>query len=514
MNADNRTKNTVRNSLFGVTGQIINILLNFINRTVFISVLGTEYLGVSGLFTNILTVLSLAELGFGTAIIYSLYKPLVEKDEMKISALVGFYSRIYLALGLCITFFGLCLLPFLDLFIKGNISIPNIEIIFSLFLINTVITYFLGYKRTLLIADQKSYINSKNQYYFTIIRNILQVSILFITNSFIIYLTIQIFSTFFENYFISRKVDKEYPFLKKENKVKLDTDSRKGLFKNIRALMLYKFAGVAIEGTDNLIISSFIGVFWVGIVSNYTLIIMSLTNVLTQLTNSITASIGNLIVKEDTEKQAEMFNVLTFMYIWLFGFCSLCLFILLNPFIKLWIGHEYLLSWQLVLVLVVNFFVVGIMGPSWIYRETKGLFIFGKYRPVITAIINLVLSLILVNYIGLIGTFLATLISRVLTNFWFDPLIVYKHGFNKSVGDYYKKVVINLLLLFLLSIMVWKVTSYIPSDDWWSFALLCFAATFLFNLGMIIVFFRTKEFKYLLTKTRGVILSRTISETM
>ncbi len=302
-----RIQNSLKNILFGLSGQIISIGMGFIVRTVFIYTLGIEYLGVDGLFTSILLMFSLANLGFDTAIIYSLYRPLAEKDIYKIQALMNLYQKAYRIIGVVVLLIGLSLLPFLDHLMNADTTIKDINIIYLLFLISSVSSYYFVYKQSIIIADQSNYIISKIHTLFIIISNALQIVLLIIISDYIVVLLSQLTLKVIENVYIANKANKLYPFLKEKNNAKLSKVDRREFFENLYSLLLYKISGVVINATDNIIISKFIGVIWVGVYSNYLLILNTLNTLLGYFFYSITASVGNLNVKENAEKNILFF---------------------------------------------------------------------------------------------------------------------------------------------------------------------------------------------------------------
>lgn len=312
-----RIQNSLKNILFGLSGQIISIGMGFVVRTVFIFTLGIEYLGVDGLFTSILLMFSLANLGFDTAIIYSLYRPLAEKDIYKIQALMNLYQKAYRLIGVVVLLIGLSLLPFLDHLVNADTTIKDINIIYLLFLISSVSSYYFVYKQSIIIADQSNYIISKIHTLFIIISNALQIVLLIIISDYIVVLVAQLTLKVIENVYIANKANKLYPFLKEKNNAKLSKTDRREFFENLYSLLLYKISGVVINATDNIVISKFIGVIWVGVYSNYLLILNTLNTLLGYLFYSITASVGNLNVKENADKKYFIFRVINFL---IFGY--------------------------------------------------------------------------------------------------------------------------------------------------------------------------------------------------
>lgn len=455
MNNESRTVNSVRNTLFSVMGQGLSILLSFVVRFVFIRMLPTEYLGLNGLFTSVLTILSLAELGIGTAITYAMYKPIAEHNEEKICILMKLYARVYIAIGLFVAIVGMAISPFLGKLIKDMPDMPGLTGIYFIFLFDTVASYFFAYKRSLISADQRESILSINHLYFIFIKSIAQIIVLVILKNFYIYLFIQVACTLFENIRVSFIVDKLYPFLKEYNgSGKLSKQEKKGIIENIKALFIYKASSVFLGGIDNLVISSQIGVICVALYSNYSLIVNSLTNVINMFTASITASIGNFIATEGVRKQTKLFERVVFIVFLLYGFSSTCLYALLTPFMEIYGGKQLLLTNNAVILIVINFFILGMMSPVWTFRTTMGLFIYGRWRPVISALINFILSMMFAKHWGIEGVLVATAISRITTNLWFDPYIVYKKGWGISPIQYYCTFAKYAAFAFISSVSV------------------------------------------------------------
>ena len=496
-NNSTRTANSVKNIATGFLGQFIQTFLGFISRTVFIKCLAAEYLGVNGLFTNILSVLSLAELGVGNAIIYALYKPLADKDEKKISELMNFYAKAYKIIGILIIMVGIILTPFLKYLIKDvpNIS-ESIYVIFFFYLFNTAITYFFSYKNSIITADQKNYIALIISYIIAIVQTILQIGVLIITRNFILYLIVQSLCSLIYNIVISITADKLYPFLNRNKKQKLDKNFKKELVINIKALMIVKLSGVLVNNTDNIIITCFSGLSAVGLCSNYNMLISVISSILNQIFSGITASIGNLNAKESKEKQKDFFDIINFANFWLYGFAVIGIIIMSNDIIKVWIGDRFILPIHIPIILGVNFYMVGMQNAVWTYKNTLGLFRYGKYILVFTAGINLLLSVILGSYMGLFGILLATAISRILTNSWYDPYVVFKYGLNSSVKNYFIRYFKFLGILAIGVVVTFYITSFIEVTGISTLILKLVICFIIPNIIFILIFCRTKEYKY------------------
>ncbi|WP_035416123.1 lipopolysaccharide biosynthesis protein [Bacillus sp. MB2021] len=496
MTKNSRTKSVIKNSVFGIIGQLFNLIINFASRTIFIQLLGAMYLGIHGLFSNIFSILSLFELGIGSAIVYSLYKPLAEKNERKIEALMNLYAKAYKVIGLGILIIGLSILPLLKFIVTDQSNIPQFKLIFILFLTSSAVSYFFAYKRSIFLADQKNYINIINNNIFSLLTKIGQIIVLLLTKDFILYLLVQIIFTFLSNLEISIRANKIYPYLKKSTGAKLTREDMKDIKKNVSAMFLLKIGDVVINGTNNLIISSFIGLVWVGIYSNYVMLINIVQTFIGHIFTSLSASVGNLVSLENKEKALEIFNKIYFINFIIFGFSSICLFNLLNPFITLWIGKEYLLSTGVVFLIILNMYLMGIRNVLWVYINSLGLYFHFRYMPFIECTINLGVSIFLINKIGIAGVFLGTIISTLATYFFAEPYIIYKYYFKIPLYKYFIKYFTYLGMIFVIGLINLYVTSVIVVSNWLGLILKMGVNVSLICFLFSIVFYKTKEFRY------------------
>lgn len=502
--AKSRTKNSIINSTASVTSQIITVLMDFVVKTIFIHVLGSTYLGINGLFSNIITLLSLADLGIGVAIPYSLYKPLADKDTKKIKSLMKYYSKIYTIIGLIVLGIGLSLTPFLPFIIKNMpTDIPNIYLIYMMFVTHSALSYLFVYKRFLIESDQKGYIVSKITLICSTLLNIVRVSLLLLTKNFIIYLACSILFVLIQNIWYSKKADELYPYLKEKDIDNIDKKDLNEINKNIKSLLIYKIGSVLSNGTDNIIISKFIGLITVGLYSNYLLITNSINNVVSQIFTAITSSVGNLIATNN-EKSKAIYEKLNFFDFYIFSFCSICLFILLNPFIYLWIGSDYMLNNFVCSLIALNFYTGGMGCVTNSFRTAYGLFYIAKFRPIIMVILNIAISIILVIPFGIAGVIMGTIISRMLTTAWLDPYIVYKHGFKESPKDYYLKYIYYLIIFTISSIIIKLITGLFVIDSILTFILAGLIATIIYHLIIVLLFRKTEEFNYFYEKIKVV----------
>ncbi len=508
MNNESRTRNTLRNLTFGFGAQVLQYTLSFITRTIFIALLSVEYLGVNGLFTNVLSVLSLAELGVGGAFVSLLYKPLHENDVEKIKSLMFAYRRAYMLIAVVVGIAGLSIYPFLNIFIKDN-NIENIGIIYLMFLTGSVTSYLFAYKIDLLIADQKIYIRTIYTQIFVFIQYIFQIAALLLTRNFILYLAIQITCPILNNLIISSKINRLYPFLK-EKSLLLDRDTYKDLKNRVSAGMYHHFGYVIINGTDSIVISAFLGVYCVGLYSNYLLIIGVVSAFIKLAFVSVTASIGNLTVSSEKEKSYDVFCKLQFLNFILSGFSAICFITLFNPFIGLWIGDEYVLS-QYIVVLIVVMFYLGQSGMQYsinIFKETTGLFYYDRYYSLLEGLINIIASIFLVRIWGLAGVFVGTIIAILATRFWTEAYFVFGKLFCQPLSKYYYRYFKYALNTLVVAAVVYYTARLIPHDSWTGFFIMAASTALLILMAFSICFCRSDEFAFFL-KIATNVLNRT-----
>lgn len=493
-----RAGKSIKNSFAALCEQVIYTVLSFICRTVFIHTLGKYYLGFSGLFSDILTLLSLADLGMGTAILYSMYKPVAKDDHKHIAALLNLYKRFYYRIGFSITVIGICLIPFLKYLITDIPDLPELNIIYLLYLLNTSASYFFSYKKSILISYQKNYINSIIYISTIVLQNILQIIFLIYTKQFVIYLIIQILCTLLNNILISLYVDKNFTYLKKYKKEKIENAEKKKIFQNIKSLFVSKVSSAVVTSTDNILISAFVSTVTLGIYSNYTMFTTMLRSVISKIFESITGSVGNIIVVESKESVYQTFKKVWFANFWIVSFSSIALFSLVNDFIKLWIGSDYLLDNNIVFLICINLYMRFIRNSFITFNEAYGHFQELKTKCIIEAIINLLVSLLLVGpfKLGIYGILLGTFISNIATNFWFEPKILFSK-FNVNIKYYYisfGKYLFTTLLMFVFCYYTFNF--FITPEGWGVF----FFKTIILCVGINTIYFvlfsKTEELNY------------------
>ena len=498
-NDDSRLGNTLRNFKFGAAAQLVVTLLGFVSRTVFIRVLGMEYSGVNGLYTSILDVLSLTELGLADVVIYSLYKPLAEGDTDRLAALMGYYKVIYRYIAFAVGVIGLCLVPFLGVLVKSQIDRFHLVLYYLMFLANSVCSYLLVYKASIIQADQKRYLISKYNMLFKLLATLLQIVLLLVLRNFTVYLSIQIGMTVVNNLYVSRKADKLYPFLRE--KAELPKEEKKSIFRDVRHMFSYKAGGQLLNGTDNLYISSMISTATVGIYDNYTMIqtmvVTAFTNTLNQ---AVLGSIGNLNATGTREQKKQIFDAYSLVFSWITTFCALSLLALYNPFIRIWAGEDWLLPMSTVAVICLNYFLPNVLTPVWSYRNTTGLFRETRDILLYAAGINLVLSYFMGLRWGLTGILAATAVSRVLTSFWYEPYLLHKRIFGCSSIPFFLRQGACLGVVVLSFAVITLVSSLCGLGVWGDFFLRGVLCLVIPNGLLLALNFRTEAFGYLKEK--------------
>ena len=432
-----RIKQAERNIRYSLIIYSLNNILKFIVRVVFVKCLPVEYLGINGLFSNVLALLTLAELGVGQSIVYSLYKPLASDDTETIKLLMKLFKKAYIAIGCFIIAVGFFMIPWLEWFIKDN-NISNLRLFYVIFLLNTGISYFYAYKRDIIIADQKQYINSIYQGMGQIILAVVQVVSLVVYESYLIYIALMLVITMCENWMVARKADKLYPYLRESAAGCLSSDIYLKIKQNIKAMVGHRLGSVLVTSSPNIILSKFIGLSAIAVYSNYFLVISAVNNLANQFFSSLIAGIGNLIALESSQKKADIFKVIEFIVAWQAMIVCCGFYMLFNPLIELWLGKSFLFETIIVDCLIVNFYLMYMRKAVLAFRDASGLYWNDRYKPLAEAVINLVVSVYLTIHYGVIGVIWGGIISTLLTCFWIEPYVLFRNSIEIKLKDYFK----------------------------------------------------------------------------
>lgn len=509
---DSRIKRTSQNMLFSIILYVLRSLLSFVSRTIFIYYLSTEYLGLNSLFSNILTLLSLAELGFGNAIIFSMYKPIAENDDEKVRQLLALYKKFYRVVGIVILIIGLAITPFLNFLIKDVPDVfVNLYIVYLIFLTNTVFSYFLSYRRALLITNQRQDIESKISIISVVLLHVFQIVALILFQNYYIYIILITLFTVVENvivYFVTNKI---YPEYIKKPQHNLDKAEQKVITKNVFALFFHKLEYVLVCSTDNIIISAFLGINILGVYSNYAMIISYITILVGFFTSAVRGSMGNYISLKEPHETENLFNKLNFSFMWFVGWCSICLICLFQPFINVWLNEQYLLSIDIVLLLVFSFYFTRSRDLLGITKECAGIFWQDRFKAIFTAIINIVASIVLCHFIGLSGVVLGTILSIVLVPLWLEPYYVHKIYFKSSVKNYFKKYLLYFLTAIVLGLITYILCAIIPVSGVLGLIIKLAICVIVPNALFALLYHRTENFKYLINVAKNLLKKKKAS---
>lgn len=505
---NSRTENAFLNVSISTITQILAVLFAFINRTVFVHYLNADYLGVNGLFSNILSVLSFAELGIGSAIAFSLYKPIAETNNEKIKAIMELYCKAYRAISLFIFVAGVLVIPFLKYMVKEPPNVKeNIYIIYVLFLLDTSLSYLFSYKKTLITASQKDYIVQIYNRIFQLIQIVLQIIFLIITHEFLLYLLIQVICTVVRNIVTSLKADKMYPILKEKTKMHLSLHEVKNIFNNVKALAVHKFCSVVLNGTDNIIISAIKGVTLVGKASNYFLLVNNITGIFGFAIIGMTASVGNLSAIGPKEKIKSVMHQMLLLSVWIYGLIGIGCFLLINDFITIWIGPDYLLDKYTVFALVFSMYINGVQFSAYTMRTTQGIFVRGWWIPLLAAVLNIFLSVWWGIKFGVAGIFIATGVSRLLTTTIADPWLVYEKIFKERPYDYYIKYILESLAVLINLYIQYKLISIVNLSGIIGFVTKFFIIIIFTNIVFLLEFGWYKDCRKILYKIKNICIN-------
>lgn len=494
-----RTTATIKNALISITIQLITLLLMFVQRTFLIKCLTAEYIGLEGLFSNILSLLNMVELGFGSALIFSMYRPMANGDEKKLVILLKLYKKIYITCGTIILLIGLLLTPFLKYLIKDVPSIPEVYFIYILYVINTAVSYFFVYKSSILIVAQEQYIINLNRFVFLIIQIVIQVFVLISFKNYIFYYIVTLICTFLANISISRIADNRFPYIREDVSENLSKEELNEIKDYVSVMFLNKVGWIVLNGTDNILISKFIGIIAVGVYSNYMLLINASLGLIGRVYTALTPSVGNLAATSDSNKAYKVFKDVFFLTNLIATVCTICMLLLMNPLIVLWLGSDFILGPWSVVIIVANFYLAIIRRASFSFDEAYGLLRYCKFKPVYESLANLIFSIILAKMIGFNGVLLGTTVSTLMFTFWIEPYVLYRFVFNISPLKYF-----ILLLKYLFTTLVILspclfISRYIIIN---SFIQLIFSALLYFGLIIalfIILRYKSPEFLYFKT---------------
>ncbi|MCR4998236.1 MAG: lipopolysaccharide biosynthesis protein [Lachnospiraceae bacterium] len=502
MESRSRTENSARNSSVALISQLIHLLIGFLLRIVFTHTLSEDYVGVNGLFLDIINILSLTELGVGTAITYALYRPIEACDIAKQKSLMAIFRKFYHLVAVVVLLLGLGPIPFMDIIIKDPPNVDHLTLIYLFYLASAVSSYLMIYKRTLMDAHQLAYIGTLYNTASWVIQDIIQIFVLIFTRNFILFLCVNLAATIITNVLISRKANQLYPYLKEQDVVPLSDEEQKDIRKNVGAMFLHKMSTVVVNNTDNLLISAFVGIISVGKYSNYLLITKSLRKIIASFFQGIMASVGNLGVSKNRERLARIFHATFFINQWVSTFVAITLYEVFNLFVSISFGKQYVFELPVVAMICINFYLGSLREGVLVFRDSLGVFWYDRYKAIAEAIINLVVSIILAQFLGTAGVLLGTIISTLTTSAWVEPYMLYKHRLGVSLWEFWKRVVPYAIIgVGIFECTHWVCQMYQGSEIQMLLyrVIICCLIP---NVILLVVYYRTSEMQFLLAKGR------------
>lgn len=503
-----RTQNATRNIIWGIIYKFTTLALPFLTRTAMIYTMGSEYLGLSGLFTSILNVLSLAELGVGSAMVYALYRPVAEKDESTVCALLNLYKKIYHVIGTIIVIAGILILPFIRKFISGDVpGDVNIYLLFIIYLIDTAGSYFLfAYQASILNACQRNDISSKVNIITNIVKNIGQITVLILWKNYYCYVIFLPVTSIAANIIIADTAKKMFPQYVCRGKV--ESKLAKEIREKILALFAVKVSTVIYNSVDSIVISAFLGLIVLAKYNNYYYIMSAVVSVVTVVYNSITSSIGNSIAFESDKKNYNDYMNLSFINAWIVGWCTVCFFCLYQPFMKIWVGKDLMFDMGIVVCFCLYFYVHQLKSVQSAYKDAAGLWKEDMWRSYAANIFNLAANIILVQSIGVYGVLISTILALLVITYPWQTWMIHSKLFHCSMWPYVIRLIIYTIITAAACFLTWKVCGFIEGDDIPAFIFKTCICCLIPNVVFLICSYKTKEFKIMIATLKKVIRIR------
>lgn len=489
-----RFENTLYNLMAAWGGQVVSMIMTFATRAVFVRMLSIEYLGIESLFTNLLVILSLAELGVGTAITYALYKPIAEDDTETVKSLMRVFRYAYWTIGIVVAVAGVAMSPFLDLLIEDPPDIPHLQLYFLCFVANTAVSYFFSYKGLLLYAYQRQYVTSLISYGVQVVMCVVQMVVLVLTHNYLLFLMCMIAGTLTQNIIISTFTNAQYPYLKEKGAAKLSREQLTPIVKNVLALTMHKVAGVAASPIGSVFVSKFVGVAAIAVYGNFVLLVDALWRILDKVFNSAIASVGNMSSQTDPERQYRVFQDAFFVSAVLYTACAGAFLCCANDFVGVWLGTEYCYPSLTVILLATWFFVKGMRSAEQMFTSAYGLFWRSWYKAIIETLVMVASAYVLVRLWGVNGVVTAGIATQLLVATTIEVHVLYKFGFQRSALQYVKQAAKYYVSALLIVAFCFWVCTLIPLTGIAGFLVHGTVAVALCVGCMVLLYHRTSEF--------------------
>lgn len=501
-------KNFIVNVIFGFANKFLVLFLQFILRTAIIKILGEQYIGLDGLFSSILQFLSLSELGFGTAIVQSMYEPIAKNDDNTVSNILGMYKRFLSVIGLIILIVGIVVTPIVPYLIK-DAEYPseiNIYLIYFLYLLNTSVSYgVLAYWGLLFSAHQRNDEITKVNMVINVLKYGIQIVLIVFCRNYYLFVMVFLVMTMMNNLWITIKAKKKFPqyFIGKSQ-----VPCRNEIIKKTKALIGQKLYSVSINSADTITVSFFLGLTFNAIYSNYYYIIQGIINLLDVILFSLMAGIGNRIITKTRQENYEDFVNITFLYNWLITVCTACLLSVFQPFMKVWAGEELLFEENTMILLVAYFYLWKMKDSLSLYKDAQGLWWQDRYRPYVCALLDIILNIILIKKWGINGVFIATIISDVVVSFPWVVNVTFKYYFRDNKLDYYKDILIYMLEAIIVSCITYLVSRHVRCVTYVDVIFLAVLCLTISNMVMLLIHWKTKRFRNIVNKLKMEVRKR------
>lgn len=502
----NRSENTKRNIIIGEIDKITGVLLPFAVRTMILHLIGAEYLGLTGLFYSILQMLNLAEMGFGTAIVYSMYQPIADNDTRMINALLAFYSRVYRIVGGVVAGIGLALMPFLPRLISGTVPEDiNIYYLYLIYLTNTCVNFFVfPSRKALLTAHQRDDLGGRIHIFTQLGMYIAQAGCIALARDYYLYAMMMPAASLAYSLLCARKAQRQYPLYCGGGK--LDPRQYQEIRKQVVGLTIRKLAMLSRNAFDSMFVSAFLGLSATAIYANYYYIMDSVVMLLAVVKTSMAGGVGNSIAMESREKNLHDMHRINFLFMWISGWCAICLLCLYQPFMRLWVGEEMTLPFGIVILFSVYFYVLKMSDIRTLYSESAGIWWQARYISIAEAAANLLLNWLLVQKMGLFGILLATLISYFFFNFVGGAVILFRHYFTDGGFTYYMLSHLRYgIVTAATAVCTYEAVSGIRIDGVAGFLLKAMVCALLPNVIFLVIYYKTKDFKNSLPFIKAVL---------
>ncbi len=501
-----RILNSKRNAIAGMVKQCVTVFFTFALRTVLIHTLGANFQGLGSLFGSIFQVLNMSELGFSTAITFILYKPIADGDIKTVNAIVLYLKKVYLKIGTFILLAGIAIIPFLNILIVDDYpENVNIYIIYVIYLFNIVVSYYLfAYKSTLLTAMQRVDIVNNTYTITSIVLKALQIMILMILKNYYAYIIVLPICSIANNLLLEYYARKLWPDLSKEE---LDSSVKKDIFKHVKSVFINRMGDIARNSFDNIVLSAYFGLVVLTAYDNYYCIYAALYGVMGIIIQAFRSGVGNSLVKEDIYKNFVDMKRFTFAFMWIVGWCTICLVNLYQPFMNIWMhgDNDLILSDQNMLLFCFYFYSISMTYTKNLYLEAKGLFYESRYLYIAEALCNLSLNIILGKLLGVTGLLLATILTILLFNFFGGTQVLFREYFKFSAKPFYAIHFKYFIITLINCLITYGLCMLIKIDGIRGLMIRSVLCLVFSNLFYFVLYRKNEYFEYLIKTLKNMI---------